>query len=56
VELHLRFFGEVVADDSPQVDETHALFADTLARTGDVARAWKVTLTAMLQDFRIAFY
>jgi hypothetical protein len=56
-ELHARIFGEMVAPHSPEVDETHALFADALAGSGgDVKRAWTVTLYAMLQDTRLVFY
>jgi len=30
--------------------------ADVVNRTGDVRRAWKTTLTAMLGDLRVAYY
>ncbi len=56
VSLHARLFGEFVADDSGAVDETHALFAGVLERTDDPRHAWQVTLTAMLQDFRLVHY
>jgi hypothetical protein len=55
--LHRRMFGRDLADDHPEVGETLELFKAALALApGDVKRAWKVTLTALLQDVRIAFY
>lgn len=54
--LHLRILARDVEPDGPQVDETHALFQAALEHSGDVARAWKVTLTALLQDVEIAYY
>ncbi len=54
--LHRRLFAEFVEDDAEEVDETYDLFAGALARSGDVETAWKATLTAMLQDTRIAFF
>jgi hypothetical protein len=55
--LHRRFFGHALADDDPAVTETLELFQGALALApGDAKRAWKITLTALLQDVRIAFY
>jgi len=55
--LHRRFFADELADDSPEIDESLALFLAALkAKPGDIKRAWKTTLTALLQDVRIAFY
>ncbi|PCC74525.1 Protein of unknown function [Nannocystis exedens] len=55
--LHRRFFGRDLADDAPEVSETLELFKAALALApGDARRAWKITLTALLQDVRIAFY
>jgi hypothetical protein len=54
--LELRLYGERHLPDSPEVDRTFALWADTASRTVDPARAWKVVLTAMLQDLRLATY
>ncbi len=55
--LHRRLFGRALADDDPEVDETLALFKGALELApGDAERAWKITLTALLQDVRIAFY
>lgn len=54
--LHARIYGELVAPDSPEVDDTYQLFTDALAAAGTPRRAWKVTLVAMLSDFRSLFY
>jgi len=56
VALYLRIFARVVQPDDPAVDETLALFQAALDHSGQPARAWKVTLTAMLQDVEIAYY
>jgi hypothetical protein len=54
--LHLRLFAEVAEPSSEEVTATYALFRDALELTSDVREAWKTTLTAMLQDARIAYY
>jgi hypothetical protein len=54
--LHARLFSELVDAESPEVDETWALYQALLAHGGDPARAWEGTLTAMLQDVRVATY
>lgn len=55
--FHRRFFGQPVAEGDPAVTETLDLFLAALqGAPGDVKRAWKITLTALLQDVRIAFY
>jgi hypothetical protein len=57
VVLHRRFYGDLLAEDSPEIDESLALFLAALkASPGDIKRAWKTTLLALLQDVRIAFY
>ncbi|MBC8071810.1 MAG: DUF1588 domain-containing protein [Deltaproteobacteria bacterium] len=56
VALHLRLYGDRVAADSEDVDAGWQLFSAALAHGGDPVRAWKVTLTALLQDVRIAYY
>jgi hypothetical protein len=56
VALHRRFYGQQLADDSPEIDETWDLFDKALAANNQVPRAWKTTLMALLQDVRIAFY
>ncbi len=54
--LYLRLYAQFVQPDSAEVDETYTLFTAALDHSGDVPRAWKVTLTAMLQDVEIAYY
>ena len=55
--LHRRFFGVELEPDHPDVDATYDLFQGAIhLAPGDVKRAWKITLTALLQDVRIAFY
>ena len=52
--FHLRFYGERVEPDAPEIDGLYQLFVDS--RISDAPRSWKTTLTAMLQDVRIAYY
>lgn len=54
--LHLRIFARTVPPDGPEVDATLELFQAALEHSGSVSRAWKVTLTALLQDVEIAYY
>ena len=54
--LHARIYGELVDADSPEVDETFALYSESFDATSDRARAWKLTLVGMLSDFRSLFY
>jgi hypothetical protein len=54
--LHARIYGELVAPDSPEVDETFALYTDAFTETGSRARAWKLVLVGMLSNFRSLFY
>ncbi len=54
--LHLRVLGQVAAPDGEAIDESWTLFSAAYAHSGDIARAWKVTLTALLQDVEIAYY
>ncbi len=54
--LHARIFGELVAADSPEVDDTYVLYEAAFAASNDRARAWTVTLIGMLSDFRSLFY
>ena len=46
--LHARIYGELVAADSPEVEETYQLYAEAFGQTNDRARAWTVTLTFAL--------
>jgi len=55
-DLLARFYADFSPPGSDSVGEAYALFRDTLASSGDVSHAWKATLTAMLQDLRIATY
>jgi hypothetical protein len=54
--LHARIYGELVAPDSPEVDETLALYEEAFAASNNRARAWKLTLIGMLSNFRALFY
>jgi len=55
--LHARVYGELVTADSAEVTESYALFRDALAAPNATPRrAWKLTLTAMLSDFRSLYY
>lgn len=54
--LHARIYGELVAPDSPEVDETYALYDEAFTATNNRSRAWKLTLIGMLSNFRSLFY
>jgi len=54
--LVLRFYGIHHEDSAQDVDDAWAVFSGALAASDDPVRAWKVTLFAMLQDIRIAYY
>ncbi len=54
--LHARIYGELVASDSPEVDDTYVLYEAAFTASNDRARAWTVTLIGMLSDFRSLFY
>lgn len=54
--LHARLFGDLVAPDAPDVDESYTLFTSLLAVSGDPKRAWQGVLTAMIQDVRVVTY
>lgn len=56
VRLFDRIHAEEVDPDSEDVEDALALFNAALAASGDPARAWKTTLTAMLRDLGILFY
>lgn len=55
VQLFARIYGEQVETDSADVNDAFALF-DQTADAINVEHAWKVTLTAMLQDLNIIYY
>ena len=54
--LHLRLFAEDLSTDDEPIDQSFGLWSAALDHSGDPVRAWKTTLTAMLQDLRIIFY
>ncbi len=54
--LHLRIYGALDDAGGEEVSLTYALFADSLAAGESVTDAWKTTLTAMLQDARVAYF
>jgi len=56
VSVHARLHGLLLQTDSADVDDSYALFRGALERTDNVARAWKTTLAAMLQDPRVTYY
>jgi len=57
VHLHARIYGELVAPDAPEVDESYALYTESLASVGnDRRRAWKLALIGMLTNFPSLFY
>lgn len=56
-ELETRFYGEAADPQSESVTSALELLrAASAANGGDGARAWKLTLSAMLQDIRMQFY
>ena len=55
-ELYLRIMSRIIEPDDPAIDETYALFQAALEHSGEVRRAWKITLTALLQDVDVAYY
>ncbi len=55
-DLALRFYGVDHEELAEDVDAAWAVFSGALATSDDPVRAWKVTLFAMLQDIRIAYY
>ncbi len=55
-DLHARIGAEPVAPDSPEVDASYALWSQAHGLHGDPARAWSLTLAALLQDARMVFY
>lgn len=51
--LHARVLGELVLADSPEVDQSFALWS---AVAGVNRQKWKILLTAMFQDHRLTFF
>ena len=54
--LHLRILGEAVSNDSEAVSQTLTLFNDLDAMSGDRKRTWKLLLSALFQDIRVAYH
>jgi hypothetical protein len=54
--LHGRIFSELMTADDDSLDDELAIFHGVLAATGDVQRAWIITLTGMLSDLRAVYY
>ncbi|TPV94641.1 MAG: DUF1588 domain-containing protein [Myxococcales bacterium FL481] len=54
--LHLRLYAQPTTADDPELAQTIGLWRAAFQRSQDPVRAWKTTLTAMLQDVRIAYY
>lgn len=55
-DLHLRLLGLVVTTDSPEIDETFALWTAAHDISNDTERAWKTVLTGLFQDPRFIYY
>lgn len=55
VAIEARLYGEAHDANDAAIDDAYALFAGALA-TSDVKRAWELTLFALLQDIRVAYY
>jgi len=55
-ELHARIGAERLSTDHEEVDRSYALWSGAHALHGDPARAWELTLTALLQDAHMVFY
>ncbi|MGF1464510.1 MAG: hypothetical protein ACFCGT_00120 [Sandaracinaceae bacterium] len=54
-DLYLAIYGDVLEPEDPALDDAYALF-DGLAASGDVPKAWVVTLYALFSDLRFATY
>ena len=54
--LHTSILGEFFEIDSLEIDKTWALFSSALRLSNDPIKAWKIVLTAMFQDFKIAYH
>jgi len=54
--LHLRILGEFLEPDSEDIDLTYALFDSVYTNTSSPTTAWKVVISALLQDPRMTFY
>jgi hypothetical protein len=55
VELQRRLYGEEHEPNDDSTNDAYALFEDALS-SSTPERAWEITLFAMLQDVRVAYY
>ncbi|MEM1418400.1 MAG: hypothetical protein AAGH15_26130, partial [Myxococcota bacterium] len=56
VNLHRRLYGVRHDPGDPPIDDAYALFAGLRDASDDAARAWVLTLAALLEDLRFATY
>ncbi len=56
VDLHAAILAELVDEDDEEIDRSYELWSDAYERHEDLGDAWRVVLTAMLRDFRVATY
>jgi hypothetical protein len=56
VRFYDRFYGEVLNANHAEIDAAYGLFETVHSRTQDIPYAWKVVVTALLQDFRLTHY
>jgi hypothetical protein len=54
--LHARIYGELVAPDSPEVEDAYAMYDEAFAATSSRARAWKVVLIGMFTNVSSLYY
>jgi hypothetical protein len=56
VSLHLALFAQQLGSDAPEIDDAYQLFSQILTASNDAPRAWTLTVSALLQHPRMAFY
>jgi hypothetical protein len=56
VDLFGRFFGQFLDPDDPEIERTVQLYQARVDRGGSPEDAWRLVLTALLQDNRVLFY
>ena len=54
--LWLRLYSDRVAAENPELESALTLWDAAFEHSNSTRRAWKVTLAAMLQDVRLAYY
>ena len=55
-DLHLWLSSEIVSPDGPEVDGSYGLWEASNTLYGEPERAWKLVISALLQDARAVFY